>query len=126
MSGSEYSAFAGAEPYFALVRKALGELVDGEHFFDVVADDIVSGKATPNLARVAKTLAGWAEDHLAHARAERSSLPRSARSALLTVPLAEAYLRRLARARYDLMDTNWSVPRPAVIRLTRRSLTTGY
>jgi len=41
MSGSEYSAFAGAEPYFALVRKALGELVDGEHFFDVVADDIV-------------------------------------------------------------------------------------
>ena len=93
---------------------------------DVVADDIVSGKATPNLARVAKTLAGWAEDHLAHARAERSSLPRSARSALLTVPLAEAYLRRLARARYDLMDTNWSVPRPAVIRLTRRSLTTGY
>jgi len=41
MSGSKYSAFAGAEPYFALVRKALGELVDGVHFFDVVADDIV-------------------------------------------------------------------------------------
>jgi len=35
-----YSAYAGAEPYFALVRKALGELVDGEHFFDIVADDI--------------------------------------------------------------------------------------
>lgn len=41
MSRSQYSAFAGAEPYFALARQALGELVDGEHFFDVVADDIV-------------------------------------------------------------------------------------
>lgn len=40
MSDSKYSAYAGAEPYFALVRKALGNLVDGEHFFDVVADDI--------------------------------------------------------------------------------------
>jgi uncharacterized protein len=41
MSGSEYSALAGAEPHFTLVRKALGELVEGEHVFDVVADDIV-------------------------------------------------------------------------------------
>lgn len=40
MSDKKYSAYAGAEPYFALVRKALGELVDGDHFFDVVADDI--------------------------------------------------------------------------------------
>ncbi|MFG1265006.1 nuclear transport factor 2 family protein [Xanthobacter aminoxidans] len=40
MTEKKYSAYAGAEPYFALVRKALGELVDGEHFFDVVADDI--------------------------------------------------------------------------------------
>jgi ketosteroid isomerase-like protein len=41
MPDSKYSAFAGAEPYFALVRKALGDLVDGEHFFDIVADDVV-------------------------------------------------------------------------------------
>jgi uncharacterized protein len=37
----KYSAYLGAEPYFELVRKALGELVDGEHLFDIVADDIV-------------------------------------------------------------------------------------
>ncbi|WP_245300004.1 nuclear transport factor 2 family protein [Methylocystis bryophila] len=36
----KYSAYVGAEPYFTLVRQALGELVDGEHFFDVVAGDI--------------------------------------------------------------------------------------
>ena len=40
MADTKYSAYAGAEPYFALVRNALGELVDGEHFFDIVADDI--------------------------------------------------------------------------------------
>jgi uncharacterized protein len=40
MPDNKYAAYAGAEPYFALVRKALGDLVDGEHFFDVVADDI--------------------------------------------------------------------------------------
>ncbi len=52
--------------------------------------------------------------------------PRSARSALLTTTLAEIYLRRLARVRFDLMDTRWSVVRPMVVRLALRSLTTGY
>jgi ketosteroid isomerase-like protein len=41
MPNEKYAAYAGAEPYFALVRRALGDLVDGAHFFDVVADDIV-------------------------------------------------------------------------------------
>ena len=40
MPQNKYSIYDGAEPYFALVRMALGDLVDGEHFFDVVADDI--------------------------------------------------------------------------------------
>jgi ketosteroid isomerase-like protein len=30
-----------ARPYFELVRGALGDLVDGEHFFDIVTDDLV-------------------------------------------------------------------------------------
>ena len=41
MPDDKYSAYGGAGPYFELVRKALGDLVDGEHFFDIVADDIV-------------------------------------------------------------------------------------
>jgi ketosteroid isomerase-like protein len=40
MSGSRYAAYQAVRPYFELVRGALGDLVDGEHFFDVVADDI--------------------------------------------------------------------------------------
>ena len=34
-------AYEAAKPYFDLVRDALGNLVDGEHFFDIVTDDIV-------------------------------------------------------------------------------------
>lgn len=41
MANPEYAAYEGAAPYFDLVRGALGELVEGGHFFDVVADDIV-------------------------------------------------------------------------------------
>jgi uncharacterized protein len=41
MAGPQYPDYLGAKPYFDLVRGALGDLVDGEHFFDVVADDVV-------------------------------------------------------------------------------------
>ena len=40
MPRQRYPEYGGAEPYFALVRSALGDRVDGEHFFDIVADDI--------------------------------------------------------------------------------------
>ncbi len=41
MPDSKYTAYEAARPYFDLVRGALGDLVDGEHFFDVVAGDVV-------------------------------------------------------------------------------------
>jgi hypothetical protein len=37
MPNPKYAAYNSAVPYFNLVRGALGELVDGEHFFDIVA-----------------------------------------------------------------------------------------
>ncbi len=40
MSNPEYAAYKPADPYFDLVRGALGDLVDGAHFFDVLADDV--------------------------------------------------------------------------------------
>ena len=36
----KYAVYQTAAPYFDLVRGALGDLVDGEHFFDIVADDV--------------------------------------------------------------------------------------
>jgi len=41
MPNPKYAAYERAQPYFDLVRGALGDLVDGEHFFDIVADDVV-------------------------------------------------------------------------------------
>ncbi|HQT39599.1 MAG TPA: hypothetical protein PK231_09240, partial [Acidocella sp.] len=41
MTKPDYAAYEPAAPYFDLVRGALGALVDGEHFFDIVAEDIV-------------------------------------------------------------------------------------
>jgi hypothetical protein len=40
MPSKKYPDYEGAEAYFELVRSALGDLVDGEHFFDIVADNI--------------------------------------------------------------------------------------
>jgi uncharacterized protein len=41
MSTPKYAAYKAADPYFDLVRRALGELVDGDHFFDIVTDDTI-------------------------------------------------------------------------------------
>jgi ketosteroid isomerase-like protein len=41
MPKSQYDAFEASRPYFDLVRSSLGDLVDGEHFFDIVADSII-------------------------------------------------------------------------------------
>ena len=37
---SEIRCLRAADPYFNLVRGALGDLVDGEHFFDILADGV--------------------------------------------------------------------------------------
>ena len=41
MPSPTYAIYDAAKPYFDLVRGALGDLVDGEHFFDSVTDDVV-------------------------------------------------------------------------------------
>ena len=41
MPTEKYAEFKPAAPYFELARGALGNLVDGEHFFDVVNDDVI-------------------------------------------------------------------------------------
>jgi ketosteroid isomerase-like protein len=41
MPPKKYAAYQAADPYFSLIRKALGDLVDGEHFFDIVTDSTI-------------------------------------------------------------------------------------
>jgi uncharacterized protein len=51
MPNPKYAAYKSADPYFSLVRRALGDLVDGDHFFDIVAAGIVY--------EVLYDIAGW-------------------------------------------------------------------
>ncbi|MFZ6648464.1 nuclear transport factor 2 family protein [Undibacterium sp. TJN25] len=41
MTKKEYSTYAPVKPYFDLVREALGDLVDGDHFFDCVNEETI-------------------------------------------------------------------------------------
>ncbi len=41
MPNPQYAPYKAADPYFDLVRGALGGLVAGEHFFDILTDDLV-------------------------------------------------------------------------------------
>ena len=41
MPNPKYAAYQPAAPYFDLVREALGDLVDGDHFFDVIIDETI-------------------------------------------------------------------------------------
>jgi uncharacterized protein len=42
MSVSDLSDFRALEPFFAIIGKGLDGLVDGGHFFDILADDVVT------------------------------------------------------------------------------------
>ena len=41
MTNRKYAAFAALDPYFKLIRQGLAGLVDGDHYFDTIADDAV-------------------------------------------------------------------------------------
>lgn len=39
MANAEYAVFKALDPFFEVVQKGLSGLVDGEHYFDTIADD---------------------------------------------------------------------------------------
>src|SRR3984893_13633597 len=41
MPKSDYTAFFALDPFFAVVMEGLSKFVDGEHYFDTVADDVL-------------------------------------------------------------------------------------
>ena len=61
-------------------------------------------KADPGLAAAVNRLADLARERLAAARAQHGKVPPAARPALLLATLADGYLARLRRARYDIFD----------------------
>ena len=41
MSKGDYAAFHALDPFFGVVMKGLSKFVDGEHYFDALADDVL-------------------------------------------------------------------------------------
>ena len=41
MPKGDYTAFRALDPFFAVVMKGLSRFVDGEHYFDTLADDVL-------------------------------------------------------------------------------------
>jgi len=41
MTASKYAAFTALDPFFKIVMQGLAGLVDGDHYFDAIADDAV-------------------------------------------------------------------------------------
>src|ERR1700722_4853374 len=41
MPKSDYTAFAALDPFFDVVMQGLSKIVDGEHYFDTLADDVL-------------------------------------------------------------------------------------
>jgi ketosteroid isomerase-like protein len=38
---NKYDSYAALDPFFEVIQKGLGGIVDGEHYFDTIADDAV-------------------------------------------------------------------------------------
>ena len=39
MPNAEYAVFKALDPFFEVIQQGLSEFVDGEHYFDTIADD---------------------------------------------------------------------------------------
>ena len=81
-----------------------------EEMFALKPSDV---KRLEVLGRVAAAIAEAARGHLLEARESRSAIPRRALPALLCGVLAEAYLKRIRRAGYNLLAPNLEIARPA-------------
>ena len=78
----------------------------------VGTSQVLAGKGGAGLTAVGRDIAEAARGHLAAARRYRRAVPRAVLPALLTAPLADAYLRGLDHSGGNLFDQGWSAPRP--------------
>lgn len=82
---------------------------------ELTTGDVLAGRRSSGLVKVAGDIAATARHSLQEAR--RRNIPRAAVPGLLTAPLAESYLQALAKSGFDVFGANWSPPRPQPLRL---------
>jgi len=92
-----------------------------------VVSDLFELRASAALAQVAEEIAEAATHSIYTARSRRTGVPGAARPALFQATLAEMYLQRIRRARYDLFARPVVISQPArQLRLLRASLFGRY
>ena len=87
-------------------------------------EDLFETKPPEALPAIAREIGAVARLHLAEAREERGQVPPRAVPALLAAAVAEAYLKRLERAEYDVFDVRVAERPPGLVwRLAARAWT---
>jgi len=84
----------------------------------LTAHDVQQSKNAAKISAVVQKVAGLARAHLDKARSYSKQVDRRALPALLPATLTDAYLKGLARRRFDVFDPRHAMQRPAVLRLT--------
>jgi hypothetical protein len=49
MSEAKYAAYEALGPFFEIITKGLSGVVDGDHYFDTIAEDAMSSSSTNSL-----------------------------------------------------------------------------
>ena len=100
------------------------ELVEN---YGVERRGVLDLKSSSELAAAIGALSFEANKHLANARSNRRSVPRTAIAALLPAVLADIYLKRLRRAQNNIFDQRLAeTPGIAAIRLAAASILARY
>ena len=71
-------------------------------------EEVLAGESPPGLIDLAEQIAATASGHLAAARKLRGDVHRAAIPALLPAKLADSYLAKLRKARFDPTNREWS------------------
>ncbi|MEQ8389511.1 MAG: phytoene/squalene synthase family protein [Thalassospira sp.] len=88
--------------------------------------DIFEFRKKDEVRALARELAELAHDRISEARKHRAALPKNAHAAALPVVLADGYLRKLAKAKFDPFSAEFGLARPASLRLTLNGLFKRY
>ena len=93
---------------------------------DVTQGDLFEFRKKQQVRDFTRELAELARIRIKDARKIRKALPKKAHAAALPVVLADGYLKKLEKAKFDPFSADFGLARPASLRLTLNGLIKRY
>ncbi|WP_289078463.1 phytoene/squalene synthase family protein [uncultured Thalassospira sp.] len=93
---------------------------------NVVQSDIFEFRKKDEVRNLTRELAELAQSRIKEARKHRRAVPKGAHAAVLPMVLADGYLRKLAKAKFDPFSAEFGLARPASVRLMVNGLLKRY